>query len=124
MKKVLIVDDHADIRRLIRLTLEFEDVEVWEAADAPEALRVLERWRPDAMLIDVMMPGMDGVALCKSIRRNPVTSRIPVMFLTARGQAHDREEGFHAGANAYLVKPFSPLQLIQELDRVSAGPAS
>lgn len=124
MRRVLIVDDHADIRRLVRLTLEFEDVEVQEAADGPEALQVLERWHPDAMLVDVMMPGMDGMDLCRSVRRNPATRHIPLLFLTARGQAHDREEGLQAGANAYLVKPFSPLQLIRELDRVSAGTAA
>lgn len=119
MKRVLIVDDHSDIRRLVRLTLEFEDVEVREAADGPQALRALEDWTPDAMLIDLMMPGMDGLTLCREVRKNPATARIPVVFLTARGHAQDREAGLQAGANAYLVKPFSPLQLIRELDRAN-----
>lgn len=119
MKRVLIVDDHSDIRRLVRLTLEFEDVEVREAADGPQALRTLEDWTPDAMLIDLMMPGMDGLTLCREVRKNPATARIPVVFLTARGHAQDREAGLQAGANAYLVKPFSPLQLIRELDRAN-----
>ncbi len=121
MKKVLIVDDHADIRRLVRLTLEFEEVEVREAGTGPEALQILEQWRPDAMLTDMMMPGMDGLTLCRAVRANPRTAHIPVLFLTARGQAQDREAGLQAGATAYLIKPFSPLQLIQELDRASAG---
>lgn len=124
MRKVLIVDDHADIRRLVRLTLEFEDVEVREAADGPEALAVLRDWLPDALLIDRMMPGMDGLALCHHVRAMAATRHLPVLFLTARGQAQDRDDGLKAGANAYLVKPFSPLQLIQELDRVSAGAAA
>ncbi|UXH76509.1 response regulator transcription factor [Roseateles amylovorans] len=121
MKKVLIVDDHADIRRLVRLTLEFEEVEVREAGTGPEALQILDHWLPDAMLMDMMMPGMDGLTLCRTVRANPLTANIPVLFLTARGQAKDREAGLQAGANAYLVKPFSPLQLIQELDRAGVG---
>lgn len=124
MKKVLIVDDHADIRRLVRLTLEFEEVEVREAADGPQALEVLKDWHPDAMLIDMMMPGMDGIALCRHVRAQPATSRLPVVFLTSRGHAHDREAGLEAGASAYLVKPFSPLQLIQELDRAGLEAAA
>ncbi|MFX1682058.1 response regulator [Mitsuaria sp. CC2] len=121
MKKVLIVDDHADIRRLVRLTLEFEDVEVREAAEGSSALKMLDGWRPDALLVDLMMPGMDGLALCRAVRARSDTHDLPVVFLTARGQAQDRDDGLKAGANAYLLKPFSPLQLIQELGRVSAG---
>jgi CheY-like chemotaxis protein len=121
MRKVLIVDDHADIRRLVRLTLEFEDVEVREAAEGSSALKMLDGWRPDALLVDLMMPGMDGLALCRAVRARSDTHDLPVVFLTARGQAQDRDDGLKAGANAYLLKPFSPLQLIQELGRVSAG---
>ncbi|WAC71731.1 response regulator [Roseateles sp. SL47] len=120
MKKVLVVDDHADIRRLIRLTLDFEDFEVREAADGPQALAVLDSWTPDAILIDVMMPGMDGITLCRTIRQQSHTQEIPVLFLSARGHAKDTDEGLKAGASAYLVKPFSPLQLIQELSRAGA----
>lgn len=120
MKKVLVVDDHADIRRLIRLTLDFEDFEVREAQDGPGALAVLQDWMPDAILIDVMMPGMDGFTLCRTIRDQPATRHIPVLFLSARGHARDTDEGLKAGASAYLIKPFSPLQLIHELSRASA----
>lgn len=123
MRKVLVVDDHADIRRLVRLTLEFEDVEVQEAADGAQALALLQSWQPDAMLVDMMMPGMDGLTLCRQVREQPATRHLPVVFLTARGHAQDREAGMLAGASAYLVKPFSPLQLIQELDRVGRSGA-
>jgi CheY-like chemotaxis protein len=123
MKKVLVVDDHADIRRLIRMTLDFEDFEVREAPDGPEALSVLQSWTPDAILIDVMMPGMDGFTLCRTIREQPATRHIPVLFLSARGHARDTDEGLKAGASAYLIKPFSPLQLIHELSRASAKTA-
>ncbi len=123
MKKVLVVDDHADIRRLIRMTLDFEDFEVREAPDGPQALAVLQDWTPDAILIDVMMPGMDGFTLCRTIREQPATRHIPVLFLSARGHARDTDEGLKAGASAYLIKPFSPLQLIHELSRASAKAA-
>lgn len=123
MKKVLVVDDHADIRRLIRLTLDFEDFEVREASDGPGALAVLQDWTPDAILIDVMMPGMDGFTLCRTIRDQPATRHIPVLFLSARGHARDTDEGLKAGGSAYLIKPFSPLQLIHELSRASAKAA-
>ncbi|MBB3193101.1 response regulator transcription factor [Roseateles terrae] len=123
MKKVLVVDDHADIRRLIRMTLDFEDFEVREAPDGLEALAVLQGWTPDAILIDVMMPGMDGFTLCRTIREQPATRHIPVLFLSARGHARDTAEGLKAGASAYLIKPFSPLQLIHELSRASAKAA-
>jgi CheY-like chemotaxis protein len=123
MKKVLVVDDHADIRRLIRMTLDFEDFEVREAPDGPQALAVLQSWTPDAILIDVMMPGMDGFTLCRTIREQPATRDIPVLFLSARGHARDTDEGLKAGASAYLIKPFSPLQLIHELSRASAKAA-
>ena len=123
MKKVLVVDDHADIRRLIRMTLDFEDFEVREAPDGPQALAVLQDWTPDAILIDVMMPGMDGFSLCRTIREQPATRHIPVLFLSARGHARDTDEGLKAGASAYLIKPFSPLQLIHELSRASAKAA-
>lgn len=123
MKKVLVVDDHADIRRLIRMTLDFEDFEVREAPDGPQALAVLQGWTPDAILIDVMMPGMDGFTLCRTIREQPATRHIPVLFLSARGHARDTDEGLKAGASAYLIKPFSPLQLIHELSRASAKAA-
>ena len=93
MKKVLIVDDHADIRRLVRLTLEFEDVEVREAADGPQALATLQDWRPDAVLVDMMMPGMDGLTLCRELRAQPHTRQLPILLLSARGHAQVRDDG-------------------------------
>lgn len=113
MKKILIVEDHADIRRLIRLTLEFEDYEIREAADGPTALRVAAEQQPDLVLLDVMMPGaLDGLAVCRRLKSAefPVSPRI--LMLSARCHAGDRAAGLAAGADMYLVKPFSPLQLI------------
>ena len=115
-KTILIVDDHADIRRLIRMTLEFEDYEIHEASNGMEALRCIDACRPDAVLLDVMMPGgLTGLGVCRSIKASPALAGVKVLLLSARGQASDREAGLQAGADAYLVKPFSPLQLIEQL---------
>jgi two-component system phosphate regulon response regulator PhoB len=119
MKRVLIVEDQADIRKLIRMTLEFEDYEIHEANDGAAGLRVAREMKPDLMLLDVMMPGeLDGLQVCHLIKNDPATAHIRVVLLTARGQARDREVGRDAGADEYLVKPFSPLQLIETIERL------
>ena len=116
MKKILIVDDHADIRKLIRMTLEFEDYDIHEAADGESAVSMAEAIHPDLVLMDVMMPGtVDGLEACRRMRALPALANIHVMLLSARGQARDREAGLQAGAHAYLVKPFSPFQLIESI---------
>ena len=123
MKKILIVEDHADIRRLIRMSLEFESYEVHEAATAHEALAAVDRLAPDLVLLDVMMPGdLDGLDACRRIKDKP-DSHSRVVMLSARGMDTDRERGFAAGADAYLVKPFSPLQLIQVMEQMLAEDA-
>ena len=121
MKRVLIVEDQADIRKLIRMTLEFEDYEIHEANDGAAGLRMARSIKPDLMLLDVMMPGeLDGLQVCHQIRKDPATAHIRVVLLTARGQARDREVGREAGADEYLIKPFSPLQLIDTIERLLA----
>jgi DNA-binding response OmpR family regulator len=113
MKKILIVDDHADIRRLIRMTLEFEDYAIEEAGDGESALRMAQTLKPDLVLLDVMMPGaVNGLEVCRRLRSDATAAGPRVIMLSARGQASDREAGLQAGADTYLVKPFSPLQLI------------
>ena len=116
MKKILIVDDHADIRRLIHITLEFEGYEIYEAADGQSALDAIVLLKPDVVLLDVMMPGpIDGLEVCRRVRAAPELRDVRVMLLSARGQSSDREAGLQAGADSYLVKPFSPLQLIDSI---------
>ncbi len=120
-KTILIVDDHADIRRLVRMTLEFEDYEIFEAANGDEALSFLAGRRADVVLLDVMMPGSaNGLDVCRHIRAQPELAGVRVLLLSARGQASDREAGLQAGADIYLVKPFSPLQLIDCLRQMPA----
>jgi DNA-binding response OmpR family regulator len=114
MSLILIVEDHADIRRLVRLTLEFEDCQVHEAADALTGWEMVRALRPDLVLLDVMMPGaVNGLDLCTAIKGDAQLHRTRVIMLSARGTSADREAGLRAGADAYLVKPFSPMQLLE-----------
>ncbi|MBQ0943271.1 response regulator [Ideonella sp. 4Y16] len=119
MKRVLIVEDQADIRKLIRMTLEFENYEIHEAADGSFGLRMAQAIKPDILLLDVMMPGeIDGLQVCQRIKSDPEMAGSKVVLLTARGQQKDREAGEQAGADEYLIKPFSPLQLIETIERL------
>jgi two-component system, OmpR family, phosphate regulon response regulator PhoB len=121
MTRILIVEDHADIRRLIRMTLEFAGIhaEVTEATNGTEGLDAARRTRPDVVLTDLMMPGgPDGLALCRHLKADPDTRGATVVMITAKGQAADRRAGLEAGVQAYLIKPFSPLELIQTLDEL------
>ena len=119
MKRVLIVEDQADIRKLIRMTLEFEPYEILEAANGVDGLQQANSLVPDLMLLDVMMPGeLDGLQVCARVRANPALKTTRVVLLTARGQIKDRDAGQLAGADEYLIKPFSPLQLIETIERL------
>ena len=119
MKKILIVDDHADIRKLLRMTMEFVAYEIFEAADGQSGLNLAEELHPDLVLLDVMMPGgIDGLEVCRRIKANAQLARSKVILLTARGQSEDRAAGCEAGADEYLVKPFSLLQLIETINKL------
>jgi len=119
MKRILIIEDQPDIRKLIHMTLEFERYEIHEAADGGLGLRMAKALLPDLMLLDIMMPGeLDGLQVCRCIKSDPDLAHIKVVLLTARGQATDREAGNKVGADEYLVKPFSPLQLIDVIENL------
>jgi CheY-like chemotaxis protein len=116
MKKVLIVDDQDTIRKMLRLTLA-NRYELFEAADSSEAWEALRRTRPDVVILDIMMPGeMDGYQFCEKLRGERDLKGIHVVMVTARGQEADRQKGMAAGADAYFVKPFSPLALARHLE--------
>lgn len=117
-KIVLIVEDRPEIRKLVRLTLGMNNLEIHEADSGETGVKMANALRPACVLMDVMMPGViDGYQACKKIKEDQQTQKIPVVMLTARGQATDLAEGEKAGADAYLVKPFSPLQLLQTVQR-------
>ncbi len=117
-KKILIVDDLGELRKLIRMTLEFGDYELHEADNGVRALELVESIKPDLIVLDVMMPGeLDGFQVCERIKQDKKTREIHVLLLTARGQKSDVEKGKSVGANSYLVKPFSPLELIELIQK-------
>lgn len=109
MTKLLVVDDDPHIRELVKLFLTREGFEIIEASDGLEALRQLELEQVNMVILDVMMPNMDGWALCKELRN---TTELPVLMLTAKGETTQKLKGFELGADDYLVKPFEPLELI------------
>lgn len=109
MSKILIVDDDPHIRELARLFLQNEGFEIVEAADGVEALAKLETTKVDMVILDVMMPNMDGWELCRQLRE---VYDFPLLMLTAKGETRDKLQGFQFGTDDYLVKPFEPLELV------------
>jgi DNA-binding response OmpR family regulator len=119
MKRVLIVEDQDDVREVIRITLEMEDFEIHEASDGAVGLEQAARLRPDILLLDVMLPGgIDGLQVCQRIKQDRTLRRTKVVMLTARDQAADRKAAARAGADHYLVKPFSPIELLEVVSRL------
>ena len=111
MTKALVIDDEAPIRLLCRVTLEAEDMEVLEAANGTEGLAAAKRERPDVILLDVMMPGLDGWRVAEALLDDPATADIPIVFLTARAEYRDHSRGLDLGGVEYITKPFNPLEL-------------
>jgi DNA-binding response OmpR family regulator len=109
--RTLIVDDEAPIRLLCRVNLEAEGIEVLEAADGASGLELARSEKPDAILLDVMMPGLDGWNVAERLLTEEGTSAIPIIFLTARADLRDRVRGMDAGGVDYITKPFNPLEL-------------
>lgn len=112
MQTILIVDDHSDIRRLLSITLG-KEFQIIEADDGVSALDAIRNRHPKVVLLDVMMPGeMDGLQVLDAIKADPATRHTLVAMVTARGQAADSEDARKRGADAYFIKPFSPLQVV------------
>ena len=114
--RVLIVDDDPLIRHVVRAVLEDGSYELEEAASGEEALRLAERRRPDVVLLDVMMPGMDGFEVAEKMRANPKLAGVVIVMLTAKDAPEDRRRGLASGADVYFTKPFSPLELLTTLN--------
>jgi DNA-binding response OmpR family regulator len=120
MTRVLVVDDDAPIRLLCRVNLEAEGMHVLEAQDGPEGLEKARTARPDIVLLDVMLPQLDGWRVAEALISDPQTGGIPIVFLTARAEVRDRAKGLEIGGVDYITKPFNPLELasvIRELLR-------
>jgi len=118
VKTILIADDEAHLRLLVRKTLLEDDYKMVEAVDGKAALESALKERPDLMILDWMMPGLSGIQVLEELRRDPLAAKTPVVMLTARSQQVDKDRALELGVRAYLVKPFSPLELIQLVERV------
>jgi two-component system, OmpR family, phosphate regulon response regulator PhoB len=115
---VLIVEDEAPLVTLLRYNLEKEGFAVTSAADGEEALLQIAENKPDAVLLDWMLPLVSGLEICRQIRRSPASRALPIILLTARGEEADRVRGLDSGADDYIVKPFSPSELVARLRAV------
>lgn len=115
---VLVVEDEEAIVTLLRYNLEREGFKVYSTGDGEEAVTMVKEVRPDVIVLDWMLPSMTGVEICKQLRWNPETKGIPIIMLSARGEESDRIRGLDSGADDYLVKPFSPAELIARIRAV------
>ena len=125
MTRVLVIDDDPPIRLLCRVNLEAEGMEVLEASDGPTGLEKARNEEPDVILLDVMMPGLDGWQVAEELLDSDSTSSIPIVFLTARAEVRDRARGLDLGGIDYVTKPFNPIELaplvLDLIDRVDRG---
>ncbi|MCB1079307.1 MAG: response regulator, partial [Verrucomicrobiae bacterium] len=112
MPTILVVDDEKDIRDLITLNLDREGLDFIEAANGLEAVKLARKQEPDLIILDLMMPQMDGISVFKNLRDDSRTSDIPVIMLTAKGKLEEKIGGLEIGADDYIVKPFSPRELM------------
>lgn len=123
MPRVLVADDERSLRLLIRTTLETAGFEVTLAVDGEEAMEHIRKQVPDLLVLDWMMPRKTGLEVVAEIRQNPAWAHLPVILLTARGQARDMEAARIVGTDVYLTKPFRPRDLVQAVTQALAGVA-
>jgi two-component system alkaline phosphatase synthesis response regulator PhoP len=117
-KKILIVEDEPDIRKLLQYNLTQEHFKVLEADDGEKALKSVRQEKPDLIVLDLMLPGLSGLEVCRVLRERSETSRIPVLMLTAKAGEADRVVGLEMGADDYLTKPFSPRELVARVKAI------
>ena len=119
MTRVLIADDEQSLRLLVSATIMSDEYDVVEAADGDEAWQLVQQFRPSIALLDVQMPGLTGLDLTRAIRQNPELARMFIVLLTSKAQQSDVQAGLDAGADRYLTKPFSPLELLTIVEQAS-----
>ncbi len=116
--KILVVDDEIYIVHILDFSLGMEGYEVITALDGEQALEKLKAEKPDLIVLDIMMPKLDGYEVCKAIKSNPGTRHIPVILLSAKGRNVDQKMGFDVGADDYITKPFSPRKLVERINQL------
>jgi len=117
-KKILIADDNENIREALTSILEDEGYALWIAKDGAEALRKVREISPDIIILDVTMPEISGYDVCRTIKNDPDLKKIFVLMLSAKGQATEQEHGKEAGADEYMVKPFSPSEILARINKI------
>lgn len=117
-KKILIVEDEPDIRKLVHYNLAQEHFKVLEAEDGEKALKIARQEKPDLIILDLMLPSLSGLEVCRILRERPETVRLPVLMLTAKAGEADRVVGLEMGADDYLTKPFSPRELVARVKAI------
>ena len=117
-KKILIADDNENIREALTYLLEDEGYKLWLAKDGAEALRQARDVRPDILFLDIMMPEINGYDVCQTIKNDPDLRDIYVIMLTAKGQVSEQERGRAVGADEYIVKPFSPMEILTKIKNI------
>lgn len=120
MGRILIAEDEPDIRELIRLALQFNGFEVISASDGAEAVELASNNSFDLIMLDVRMPRLTGYEACRQLREMETTKEIPIIFLSAKGQEAEVDEGLEAGADRYILKPFAPIELANEIKQILA----
>ena len=122
--KILVVDDEIYIVHILDFSLGMEGYEVITALDGEQALERFKVEKPDLVVLDIMMPKVDGYEVCKSIKSNPATKQTPVILLSAKGRNVDQKLGFDVGADDYITKPFSPRKLVERINQLLGQPVS
>jgi DNA-binding response OmpR family regulator len=118
--RVLVIDDEPDVLLLCRMNLQFAGHEVLEAADGEHGLELARNEHPDCIVLDIMLPSVDGLSVLRELSRHPATRETPVVLLTAKVQREDQLRGWQAGCDEYVTKPFSPTALTDVVSRVAA----
>ncbi|HEX7079299.1 MAG TPA: response regulator [Candidatus Eisenbacteria bacterium] len=116
--KILVVDDEIYIVHILDFSLGMEGYEVVTALDGEQALEKLKTEKPDLIVLDIMMPKLDGYEVCKAVKADPATKQIPVILLSAKGRNVDQKMGFEVGADDYITKPFSPRKLVERINQL------
>ena len=114
-RKILLIDDHDSVLKLLEAVLEVRNYDVCYASSGAEGLEKAQNEMPDLILLDVMMPGMDGFKVCQALKQSEATKDIPVVFLTARGEDTDREMGQRVGGQGFIKKPFRSVELMDTI---------
>lgn len=116
-KKIIFIEDEEDLRNAVKFIIEAENYEFYGAANGPEGIAKIAKYNIDLMLLDIMMPGMDGFEVCRAIKSEPAVD-LPVIFVSAKTEATDIARGFALGADDYIIKPFDPKDLIDRIKKV------